>query len=203
MVRNVYALLVGINDYSRNVGKLSGCLNDVDHFQGYLTENFDRGRLHIEVLKDADATRPNIIQQFRSHLGKAKADDVVVFQYSGHGARCKSARPFGQFYPDGWDEGLVCYDSRGLGGLDLAAKEFAILLADLAKNDPHVAAIILISEVIQTPGAMPLLSFTLSELYIRYIERRADGRCLAAEDYARCSLIHFRALWVEFSLSVQ
>ncbi len=109
----------------------------------------------------------------------------------------------GSSYPDGWDEGLVCYDSRGLGGFDLAAKEFAILLADLAKNDPHVAAIILIYEVIQTPGAMPLLSFTLSELYIRYIERRADDRCLTAEDYARCSLIHFRALWVEFSLSVQ
>lgn len=41
----------------------------------------------------------------------------------------------------------------------------------------------LIDEVIQTPGAMPLLSFTLSELYVRYLERRGDDRALTAEDY--------------------
>ena len=93
MSRGIFALLVGINDYSPDVGKLSGSLNDVEHFHGYLTDNFDRSRLHIEVLKDADATRPNIIEQFRSHLCKAKADDVVVFQYCGHGARWKSAKP--------------------------------------------------------------------------------------------------------------
>lgn len=104
MSRNIYALLVGINDYSPNVGKLSGCLNDVNHFHDYLKENFDQNRLHVEVLKDSDATRPNIIKQFRTHLGKANADDVVVFQYCGHGARWKSAKPFEQFYPGGMDE---------------------------------------------------------------------------------------------------
>lgn len=41
----------------------------------------------------------------------------------------------------------------------------------------------LINEVIQAPGAMPLLSFTLSELYIRYLERRAADRCLTDADY--------------------
>jgi len=40
----------------------------------------------------------------------------------------------------------------------------------------------LIDEVIQTPGAMPLLSFTLSELYVRYVERRGDDRCLTLVD---------------------
>ncbi|MEO8496240.1 MAG: caspase family protein, partial [Planctomycetota bacterium] len=139
MSRNVYALLVGINNYSPNVGRLTGCLNDVDHFHSYLTDNLDRSRLHIEILQDAAATRPNIIEQFRSHLGKAKAGDVAVFQYCGHGARWKSAQPFAQFYPDGMDEGLVCYDSRSEGGFDLADKELAVLLAELAKNDPHIA----------------------------------------------------------------
>lgn len=42
----------------------------------------------------------------------------------------------------------------------------------------------LINEVIQTPGALPLLSFTLSELYLRYLERQSDNRALIAEDYA-------------------
>ncbi len=41
----------------------------------------------------------------------------------------------------------------------------------------------LIDEVIQTPGAMPLLSFTLSELYVRYLERQGNDRCLTVEDY--------------------
>jgi WD40 repeat protein len=41
----------------------------------------------------------------------------------------------------------------------------------------------LIDEVIQTPGALPLLSFTLNELYVRYLERRGDDRCLTLADY--------------------
>lgn len=41
----------------------------------------------------------------------------------------------------------------------------------------------LINEVVQMPGALPLLSFTLSELYIKYLERRSDNRSLTQEDY--------------------
>jgi pimeloyl-ACP methyl ester carboxylesterase len=142
MSKNIYALLVGINDYSPAVGKLTGCVNDVDHFHDYLNDNLDKSRLHIEILKDADATRPNIIKLFRSHLGQAKEGDVAVFQYCGHGARCKSAKAFEKFFPDGKDEGLVCYDSRGGKGFDLADKELAALLFELAKNDPHIACIL-------------------------------------------------------------
>ncbi|MEM8716754.1 MAG: WD40 repeat domain-containing protein, partial [Cyanobacteria bacterium P01_G01_bin.4] len=41
----------------------------------------------------------------------------------------------------------------------------------------------LIEDVSQTPGALPLLSFTLSEMYLRYLERRSDNRALTEEDY--------------------
>jgi WD40 repeat protein/tetratricopeptide (TPR) repeat protein len=41
----------------------------------------------------------------------------------------------------------------------------------------------LIGDVANTPGALPLLSFTLSELYRRYLERRGDDRSLREEDY--------------------
>ncbi len=44
MATRVYALLVGINDYPPEVGKLAGCLNDVDHFNAYLNGNFRQGR---------------------------------------------------------------------------------------------------------------------------------------------------------------
>jgi WD40 repeat protein len=41
----------------------------------------------------------------------------------------------------------------------------------------------LINEVIQMPGGLPLLSFTLSELYLKYVEERRDNRALTYEDY--------------------
>jgi WD40 repeat protein len=41
----------------------------------------------------------------------------------------------------------------------------------------------LINEVVQMPGALPLLSFTLSELYLRYLNRRGDNRALTEKDY--------------------
>ncbi len=41
----------------------------------------------------------------------------------------------------------------------------------------------LINEVVQMPGALPLLSFTLSELYLKYLEERRDNRALTETDY--------------------
>ncbi|QDV37460.1 caspase family protein [Tautonia plasticadhaerens] len=41
----------------------------------------------------------------------------------------------------------------------------------------------LIGDVANTPGALPLLSFTLSELYLRYLDRRGDDRSLTEDDY--------------------
>ncbi|MEN8447168.1 MAG: hypothetical protein ABG776_19385, partial [Cyanobacteria bacterium J06555_13] len=41
----------------------------------------------------------------------------------------------------------------------------------------------LVEDVAQTPGALPLLSFTLSELYLRYLERGSDNRALTEADY--------------------
>jgi Flp pilus assembly protein TadD len=41
----------------------------------------------------------------------------------------------------------------------------------------------LINEVVQMPGALPLLSFTLSELYLKYLEARRDNRALTETDY--------------------
>lgn len=41
----------------------------------------------------------------------------------------------------------------------------------------------LINDVVQTPGVLPLLSFTLSELYVSYLRHKDDNRCLTLEDY--------------------
>ena len=49
--------------------------------------------------------------------------------------------------------------------------------------DPPSLVDELINEVVQMPGALPLLSFTLSELYLKYLEQRRDNRALKKEDY--------------------
>ena len=42
----------------------------------------------------------------------------------------------------------------------------------------------LLDEVVQMPGALPLLSFTLSEMYVHYVRRGGnEGRALEEEDY--------------------
>lgn len=136
----LYALLVGINDYSGDVSKLQGCLNDIDNAADYLKTSFADPA--IVTLKDADATRANVIGQFRKHLGQARAGDVAMLHYCGHGARSTAAREFHAFDLDDRDEGLVCIDSRlSDQTFDLADKELALLLHELAPNDSHVAMI--------------------------------------------------------------
>ena len=140
-MNRVYALLVGINDYGPDIESLDGCLNDVDLFHGYLTHHVDSASLAIEILKNGDATRANVIGRFRSHLGQARSGDVALFQFCGHGAQWASAAAFREAFPDGKDEGLVCSDSRHPGGYDLADKELAVLIADVAANGAQVAVV--------------------------------------------------------------
>jgi hypothetical protein len=139
----VYALLVGINDYPEPTRKLHGCLNDVDHFEDYLKTRFGDDLVPPVVLKDADATYEAVIRQFRTHLGDAGKGDVAVFHYCGHGARCTSNEAFNKFAPDGKDEGIVLYDSRKDDDhYDLADKEWAALVHEVAGGGADVAVIL-------------------------------------------------------------
>jgi len=137
----LYALLVGIDDYAPDVGALTGCVNDAQSFHDYLTGEFGSAAASVELLSNGDATRSGIIELFRRHLGQAGPEDTALFLYCGHGARWASAKEFQRQTPDAMDEGLVCIDSRNEGGFDLADKELAVLLEEVARRDPHVAVI--------------------------------------------------------------
>lgn len=82
------ALLVGINGYSGGAA-LDGCVNDVYLQRELLIHRFGFNPNDILLVTDEDGERPtrnNILTAFDEHLIKqAKADDVVVFHYSGHG----------------------------------------------------------------------------------------------------------------------
>ncbi|MGK7953021.1 MAG: caspase family protein [Xenococcaceae cyanobacterium] len=144
MTNQIYALLVGINDYPNPKHRLEGCVNDITAIEGYLNERFDRQeyQLHLQTLTDEQATREEVINGFRNHLRQARQDDVVLFYYSGHGSQEQAPKEFWHLEPDHLDETLVCYDSRTENGWDLADKELAKLIAEVAENEPHITIIL-------------------------------------------------------------
>lgn len=144
MPRTLYGLLVAIDRYRRPVPPLNGCVNDIEAVQLLLQHLGSGGEFAIDlrVLKDSDATRHAVIENFREHLTKAGPDDVALFYYSGHGSQEDAPPEFWHVEPDRLDETLVCYDSRDEGQWDLADKELAALIAEVARRDPHVLCIL-------------------------------------------------------------
>lgn len=160
MARNIYALLVGINDYQGGVRKLNGCVNDVRHMLEFLKLRTASAEFELKplLLTAGDAnntnehkpTREAIIKAFRSHLRHAGKDDVALFYYSGHGSQEQAPSAFWHLEPDHLNETIVCMDSRLPGHYDLADKELALLLHEVATQDakgkakaaaPHIVVI--------------------------------------------------------------
>lgn len=144
MTNNLFALLVGIDNYPSPVTSLKGCVNDVtaieEYLRGRMTKEDDR--LHLMLLKDQQATRTAVIEGFQQHLGQAGRNDIVFFAYSGHGSQEHAPLEFWHLEPDRLNETLVCWDSRIGNGWDLADKELAKLIADLAKNSPRICILL-------------------------------------------------------------
>ncbi|MEX1020538.1 MAG: caspase family protein, partial [Litorilinea sp.] len=149
MPSTTYALLVGIDAYPAPVNPLRGCVNDIRRVESLLRARLapPDGRPHPfqpRVLTDAQATRQGIIDGFRQHLRQARADDVALFYYSGHGSQAPSPPEFWHLEPDRLDETLVCWDSRlpEPNHWDLADKELAQLVAEVAESGAHVVVIL-------------------------------------------------------------
>ena len=85
MAGNVFALLVGINQYdpSSSVPALQGCSNDVKAMAAYLQGRVaqDKGSFQLQSLLNEQATRQAVIDGFRSHLCQAGPDDVALFLF--------------------------------------------------------------------------------------------------------------------------
>lgn len=155
---NIYALLVGIDDYQGDeIPSLSGCLADVQNVASFLQERYG-DRLKLKQLVDQDATYSNVIQAFEEHLvdGGGAAADTYWFHFSGHGSEQFTAKEFFEpqdnngnslpsLSPNGKDQTLVCYNALGdETNIFLADKELAALLHKLnekgAASDtaPHI-----------------------------------------------------------------
>ena len=144
MSRTVYALMVGIDAYRPPVAPLRGCVNDIQSLHALLTERLSGSGMTFELLMliDAQATRQAVIDGFTKHLCRAGPDDVALFCYAGHGSQQRTAPEFWHLEPDRLDETLVCFDSREPDQYDLADKELAKLIAQVAQRNPHILVIL-------------------------------------------------------------
>lgn len=88
--QNKYALIIGINDYYEVPGiksaeSLNGSVNDANAIRDLLISKFGFNAKNIDTIYNAAATRDNIIGGLNKNLARAKAGDIMLFYYSGHG----------------------------------------------------------------------------------------------------------------------
>jgi hypothetical protein len=80
------ALLVGINRYRIPGADLRGCVNDVKNLKSVLTRHYGFADKDIRTLTDLQATKKAMQSAITKLIGKARAGDVFLFHYSGHGS---------------------------------------------------------------------------------------------------------------------
>ncbi len=146
MTKNIYALLVGIDNYhpASGITPLNGCVNDIDAVEEYLQKRVAAdGKWEVKplILKNQDATRSEIINGFQEWLCQANSDDVALFYYAGHGSHEATPSEFWHIEQDRQHETIVCYDSRTENVLDLADKELGYLISKVAQKNPHLMVI--------------------------------------------------------------
>ncbi len=146
MRKKNYALLVGIDHYlDDNVPKLDAPRYDVQNMQAYLSSLKELPFKCKTLLVNGDLppTRANIIAQFKSHLIKNAAKDVILlFYFSGHGSTEIADELFVRHQGNRVNETLICYDSRINGTWDLADKELKWLIHQAAEKQAEVVVII-------------------------------------------------------------
>ncbi len=134
----LFALLIGIDNYPAPVRGLKGCINDIKKFGAYLQTHRADLDQKIIYLTDQEATKKNVADKIRQHLGQAQEGDMALLYYSGHGAQEAADANIWRFEPDGKLEGIVCYDSITPPRFDLMIdKELRYLLHEVSYGTPQ------------------------------------------------------------------
>ncbi len=142
----VYALLAGIDVYPPPVPRLAGCENDVQALATFLEGRLG-DRLRLQTLVGRLATRAALIEAIRAHLSQARAGDVALFAWSGHGSEEPAPPALASLEPGGWIQSIVPVDvgrrdDRGVLVRPLADKELAVLFGEVTAGGPHVIVLL-------------------------------------------------------------
>lgn len=95
MQAKTYIVSVGLTNYDNGENPLPCSRSDVRAISDFFNSRKDTD---VFMLLDANATRAHILKVLRTQFAKSKADDEIIFAYSGHG----------------FDGGLSCYDTRNV-----------------------------------------------------------------------------------------
>ena len=82
----IWAMLLGINDYEAPLPKLQGSGNDVDLIENFLTTNYKTpgdNAPKISKLCNEQATQSGVLEQFKFIASQAAAGDFIFFSFSG------------------------------------------------------------------------------------------------------------------------
>jgi hypothetical protein len=139
----LFALLVGIDEYPGSITNLRGCVNDIEEVDRYLTDAVG-SQAHVHKLINQEATCLAVIDGFRRHLGQAGPGDTALFWYCGYGSTLVVPPGWWEVEPDGTTmQTLVCADSRGVAKPhDLLDKHLAILIREVASRGAHVVVVL-------------------------------------------------------------
>ncbi|MEU6677362.1 caspase family protein [Streptomyces sp. NPDC046925] len=132
----IYALLVGINDYPRDMATpLTGCVNDTREAGRLLAERAG-ATADVRVLLDAEATTAAVTEAIEHHLGAAGPSDTALFWFSGHGTQSRATGADLLIEATGRNQALVCVDGP------LPDKRLGVLLDAVAARGAHTAAVL-------------------------------------------------------------
>jgi hypothetical protein len=121
------ALLIGINKY-QNVPQLRGSINDIEAMRQVLLSRFGFSEEKIQILKDQQATRANILAALEKLVREAGPEDMVVIHFAGHGSQVQDLNGDEE---DGLDETLVPVDGRTDGVPDIIDDQLDEILSRL------------------------------------------------------------------------
>lgn len=137
------ALVVGVGRYkNEHVPNLEGPPNDANRFYHLLTGENGYGfpSQNVCLLLNEEATTANFREAFdKALVDRARADDVAVIFFAGHGSQAPDKDGDEE---DGLDETLMFHDARTGKVTDLLDDEFNRMLVSLNKKTERITVIL-------------------------------------------------------------
>ena len=131
---NSYALIIGIDKY-QNVRSLDYAVKDAEDIQSMLVDKFHFKEDDIVLLKDEEATKASIIQEFSNITKQAGANDRIIIFFAGHGET--------EDLPDGGEIGYLLPVDGNKTDLYVSAIEMnAIQTMSLRSEAKHILYLI-------------------------------------------------------------
>jgi len=98
---NKILLSFAINNYPGSANDLNGCINDQKNIVNKLPDFF------VRTFKDSEVTKARFTSEVEAVVTQAKAGDIIIIHYSGHGTYVTDTSGD---EPDNADEAIYLYD---------------------------------------------------------------------------------------------